>query len=100
MIKTSEKKQTKRPIYAEEEMDDVPTSNEGDESNHDLELLKELIDSESSTPKIYSTQKKFRTFDLIDHPNFGVGFVKSSIQQDKIRVFFQDKERILLHNKK
>lgn len=48
------------------------------------------------TTKKYSLEDSFHKGDFIEHKTFGTGYVKS-IHANKIEVFFEDKNRVLIH---
>lgn len=64
----------------------------------ELEMLNNLISADGDKAKKYNMRDLYQQFDLIDHPKFGMGFVKEFVGRDKVSVFFEDKERILLMN--
>lgn len=64
----------------------------------ELEMLANLIEAEGDQAKKYHMKSRYEQFDLIDHPKFGLGFVKDFLGRDKMLVFFADKERIMLMN--
>ncbi len=64
----------------------------------ELEMLNNLVSAEGQNAKKYNMRDLYDQFDLIDHPKFGMGFVKEFVGRDKVSVFFEDKERILLMN--
>lgn len=51
---------------------------------------------EKSIP--FSIKTKFETDQKIEHPKFGVGFVRT-VQSDRIDVVFEDELKTLMHNK-
>lgn len=53
---------------------------------------------EAAKAKPYNMRTLFQTSEIIQHPKFGTGFVKS-VQGDKIEVFFEDEARFLVHNR-
>jgi hypothetical protein len=46
----------------------------------------------------YNMKMKFPLNTKLDHPKFGVGFIKTS-HNDKIEVVFEDEVRLLVHNR-
>lgn len=51
----------------------------------------------SSTP--YKMSDQFAKGDLIEHPTFGKGVVDELIDDNKIRVIFEESEKLLAHNR-
>jgi hypothetical protein len=62
----------------------------------EFEMMKSQNDSNKAKP--YSMRTIFQTSETIQHPKFGMGFIKS-VQGDKIEVFFEDEARFLVHNR-
>lgn len=46
----------------------------------------------------YSMKATFKTSQALQHPKFGLGFIRS-VQGDKIEVFFEDEVRLLVHGR-
>jgi hypothetical protein len=65
-------------------------------SSHQAEY-EMLMANETSTNK-YSMKGKFEKGSKLEHPKFGLGFVREA-QPDKIEVVFQDEIRTLIHNR-
>jgi hypothetical protein len=67
-----------------------------------IKKKKEFLSALQTNKKIESTnygiKSSFNIGDLIAHPSFGEGFVLKKSGDKKIHVFFEDKERILVHN--
>ncbi|MFN8369077.1 MAG: hypothetical protein U0T83_00460 [Bacteriovoracaceae bacterium] len=59
-------------------------------------LMKE---HKNQSPKKYSMKTKFERGELIEHPNFGTGFVEDMLDADKIKVIFKQDIKTLIHNK-
>ncbi len=58
-----------------------------------------LRDRYASSPKqAYNMRMKFNLDQVLEHPKFGVGFVRTA-QVDKIEVVFEDEVRLLIHNR-
>ena len=57
-----------------------------------------LIDSAAGDINKYNMKIKFAINTKLEHPKFGVGFVKA-VQIDKIEVIFADEVRNLVHNR-
>ena len=49
-----------------------------------------------STAKPYAMTETFKKDDLIDHPTFGMGFITSTIQPNKIEVTFKAGSKLLI----
>lgn len=45
---------------------------------------------EDSAASTYSTNREFRIYSLIKHPEFGLGVVKESVAPHKMKVLFED----------
>jgi DNA-directed RNA polymerase subunit M/transcription elongation factor TFIIS len=45
----------------------------------------------------YSTQAKYQTEDLLDHPQFGIGFVYKILDSKKMEVLFQREIKTLVY---
>lgn len=63
------------------------------DSKNKWEALLSSAPSERRVP--YSVSSKFREKDLIDHPFFGVGIIVEVMNGNKMRVIFQEGEKIL-----
>ena len=57
-----------------------------------------LMATEGASTATYSMKGKFAKNTKLDHPKFGMGFIKDS-QSDKIEVVFADEVRTLIHNR-
>lgn len=57
-----------------------------------------LINNAAGDANNYTMKAKFTVNTKIQHPKFGLGFVKS-VQSDKIEVIFADEVRNLVHNR-
>lgn len=57
-----------------------------------------LMGTENAPTAKYSMKEKFAKGTKLDHPKFGMGFVKDA-QPEKIEVVFQDEVRSLIHNR-
>lgn len=64
---------------------------------HKTEYDKLVADSDQTSKK-YNMKAKFDLNDKVDHPKFGVGIIRLSLQ-DKIEVVFEDEVRSLVHNR-
>lgn len=64
---------------------------------HKTEYDKLVSDSEVAAKK-YNMKAKFDLNDKVDHPKFGLGVIRLSLQ-DKIEVVFEDEVRSLVHNR-
>lgn len=61
--------------------------------------LKSLIDnSEKSAPKEYDLKLDYEVGDFLSHTQFGLGFIQKTMGKQKISVFFEDYEKVLLQN--
>jgi hypothetical protein len=58
----------------------------------------ELIASAEGDAETYSMKAKFAMNQVIKHPKFGMGVIKSSLP-DKVEVMFEDEVRTLVHNR-
>ncbi len=59
---------------------------------------KSLIDAAAGDANNYNMKIKFAINTTIQHPKFGLGYVKA-VQPDKIEVVFADEVRNLVHNR-
>lgn len=66
-------------------------------SAHKTEYDK-LVSESESTPQKYNMKGNFKLNDKVDHPKFGLGVIRTSLQ-DKIEVVFEDEVRSLVHNR-
>lgn len=57
-----------------------------------------LMSNEKAPTANYNMKGKFEKNTKVQHPKFGVGFVKESMQ-NKIEVVFEDEVRSLIHNR-
>lgn len=57
-----------------------------------------LMSKEGISTGKYSMKGKFGLDTKIDHPKFGVGYIRH-VQPDKIEVVFSDQVRLLIHNR-
>ncbi|MBL7031806.1 MAG: hypothetical protein ISR97_01335 [Nitrospira sp.] len=57
-----------------------------------------LIEADRSNARAYSIKSTFRENDVIEHPKFGTGLVKSTVKSNKIEVIFEDGPKLLIHN--
>lgn len=65
---------------------------------HDSEF-NSLVESHSDDDTVkYNMKTKFSANQKIEHPKFGVGFIRSSMDE-KIEVIFLDEVRSLVHNR-
>lgn len=55
--------------------------------------------AEQGVVKSYSPKEKYKVGQLIDHPKFGLGYVKETISDTKIDAIFQDGSKILVYNR-
>ena len=60
--------------------------------------LRRLMDCKKTKPKIYRKERPHRLGQFIKHPKFGLGFVAYMISENKVEVFFEQGEKILLQN--
>lgn len=65
-------------------------------SSHNAEY--EMLMSQEAPVATYSMKSKFEKNHKLDHPKFGMGFIKDA-QPDKIEVIFQDEIKTLIHNR-
>lgn len=66
-------------------------------TEHRAEYEKLIANSETSPVK-YNMKGQFKTHDKVEHPKFGLGVIRLSLQ-DKIEVVFEDEVRSLVHNR-
>ncbi len=57
-----------------------------------------LMSNQGASVVKYNMKAKFDKGAKLDHPKFGMGFIKEA-QTDKIEVVFQDEVRTLIHNR-
>lgn len=57
-----------------------------------------LMGNESAPTATYNMREQFKQNTKLNHPKFGVGFIKESLS-DKIEVVFEDSVRTLVHNR-
>jgi hypothetical protein len=57
-----------------------------------------LMANENAATATYNMKSKFAKNTKLQHPKFGLGFVKD-VQNDKIEVIFADEVRTLIHNR-
>ena len=58
--------------------------------------LQSLLNIPSINPKDYLDTEKYSRLDFIRHPQFGQGYVSEVVDENTLKVFFQDgSERIL-----
>jgi hypothetical protein len=57
-----------------------------------------LMSNEGAPTASYSMKGKFEKNTKLDHPKFGIGFIKDAMT-DKIEVIFEDEVRTLIHNR-
>lgn len=62
------------------------------------EYLTSLINEASITPKEYDMKNDHIIGEHISHPKFGLGFIEKAIGHNKIVVFFEQFEKVLLNN--
>lgn len=65
---------------------------------HKAEYSAWMTKNESSSPAKYNMREKFASNQKIEHPKFGLGFVRTTFN-DKIEVVFLDEVRSLVHNR-
>lgn len=64
------------------------------------EVFNKLVEGRDlSAAKPYSIKPPFQVSDLIDHPKFGVGIVTEIADVQKVKVVFEDGERIMVCNR-
>lgn len=66
-------------------------------SSHRAEYDMLMSDENAPTNK-YNMKGKFEKGSRLDHPKFGMGFIREA-QPDKIEVVFEDEIRTLIHNR-
>lgn len=69
-------------------------------SEKSMNHWQDLCDHSPSNSQPYSIKTKFIVGDKIDHPKFGLGFVESLLEGDKVNILFKTGEKTLVHNKK
>lgn len=57
-----------------------------------------LMSNETAQVSNYNMKSKFEKNTKLQHPKFGMGFIKEA-QPDKIEVVFEDEVRTLIHNR-
>lgn len=62
------------------------------------DYLQGLIEDEKIDPSSYAMKLSFELGELIEHPKFGLGFIQDTIGKQKVSVFFEDSEKVLLQN--
>lgn len=62
----------------------------------EYEVFKSGVDAARAVP--YSMKITFKEEQVVQHPKFGIGLVRS-VQGDKIEVFFEDEVRFLVHSR-
>lgn len=67
-------------------------------SSHQAEYQKLMDSVAQSAANDYNVRSKFVVSSKLQHPKFGLGFIKS-VQPDKIEVIFSDEVKMLIHNK-
>ncbi len=60
--------------------------------------LQSLIESSSLEPTKYNKSRPHQIGQFIKHPEFGLGFIQGKIGENKIQVFFERFEKVLLQN--
>jgi hypothetical protein len=58
----------------------------------------ELVEKAKGEAQGYNMKAKFTANQMIKHPKFGVGVIRSSLS-DKVEVIFEDAVRMLVHNR-
>ncbi|MCB0370523.1 MAG: hypothetical protein KDD45_14140 [Bdellovibrionales bacterium] len=59
------------------------------------ELLESVANQENVS---YNVKTKFNASTKLEHPKFGLGFIRT-VQPDKIEVVFSDEVKVLIHNR-
>ena len=67
-------------------------------TSHTAEYEALLQNNESTPTQAYNMKGKFELNHKLQHPKFGLGFIRA-IQPDKIEVVFPDEVRTLIHNR-
>ncbi len=62
-------------------------------------LEKLLVGKDLSQAAPYSIKLPLQVSDLVEHPKFGIGIVTAIVDVQKVRVAFEDGERILICNR-
>lgn len=65
-------------------------------SSHQAEY--DMLMNQDANVAKYNMKANFEKGSKLDHPKFGMGFIKDA-QRDKIEVVFQDEVRSLIHNR-
>ena len=64
------------------------------------EVFQKLVEGRDlSAAEPYSIKTPFQVSDLIDHPKFGVGVVTAIADVQKVKVVFEDGERVMVCNR-
>ena len=88
---------TKRPL-AGAALKRKETSANAKKNAHSNEYSSLLSSVEKADAHKYNMKNKFTANSKLEHPKFGLGFVRSA-QPEKIEVVFQDEVRLLVHNR-
>ena len=60
--------------------------------------LQALIESDEMIPIKYNKSSPHLVGQFLKHPNFGLGFIHGMIGDNKIQVYFEQFEKVLLQN--
>jgi hypothetical protein len=66
----------------------------------EVEWKESLSKAEKMPSKVYLPTSEFKAGDVIEHPTFGAGFVKSIKDGNKFEVIFQRDVKVLVHKLK
>ncbi len=86
-VKAEPKKTTKRTVTRKKKVDPA-------------EQFRQAVFGRDRTEALtYSVKMNLATGDLIEHPRFGLGLVVELTAPQKVKVLFQDEERVLICNR-
>lgn len=63
------------------------------------EMWKKAVSKAKGPAKPYMMTGEYAADDLIDHSAFGQGFVEEAVEPNKIRVVFENGEKVLIHKR-
>jgi hypothetical protein len=66
----------------------------------EVEWREQMSKAENKASLPYAPQKEFKAGDVIEHPTFGAGFVKTVKDGNKFEVIFQGDVKTLIHKLK
>ncbi|MGZ3652850.1 MAG: hypothetical protein ACXVB9_03085 [Bdellovibrionota bacterium] len=66
----------------------------------EVEWREQMSKAENKASQAYAPSKEFKAGDVIEHPTFGPGFVKTIKDGNKFEVIFQQDVKTLIHKHK